>query len=216
MAKIIFSNLFSLIFPICLVLSGCQSALPDDFPWGFETYEQQRERMERLRKKREAANKAEQREEWAAMQPLSNVDEFDLAWLATAGLRELCFKYYTYRRGNYIGKIYKDFPEEHYFYSIRSYPGYRARSDEWHVASLKAMLQLERALRRKGITQKEMDLIKAGKISIGMNLNAMYGAWGRPIRENRTVSQYSTRIQHVYPGSVFIYTTDGAITSWQD
>jgi hypothetical protein len=68
--------------------------------------------------------------------------------------------------------------------------------------------------RKLPLTQK---LAKEQKIQIGMTSCQMYGSYGRPKTENRSVGSWGVKIQHVYSEvDTYIYTTNGRISSWQN
>lgn len=71
-------------------------------------------------------------------------------------------------------------------------------------------------LMRKGFTADELRLVKTQSIEVGMSQQALLCAWGDPMRRNRTVTAGGERIQWVYNGPTFVYTTDGIITAYQD
>ena len=79
----------------------------------------------------------------------------------------------------------------------------------------------EELVRRNLLSEKEWRAIDQRGIFIGMSLCAMYAEFGRPYRENRTVTANGERIQHVYreigaSHAAYIYTTNGTVTAWQD
>lgn len=74
---------------------------------------------------------------------------------------------------------------------------------------------------RNLIPEPEWEIVRGHKIRVGMTKCAMYASWGRPDRENRTVSAGGESIQHVYRASrysrgQYVYTRNGVVTSFQD
>ena len=75
---------------------------------------------------------------------------------------------------------------------------------------------------RKLISDSEWDLARANKISIGMSTCALYASWGKPDKENRSVSGGGVHTQHIfnrgykYIKPTYVYTRNGTVTSWQD
>ncbi|MFB2734227.1 DUF4124 domain-containing protein [Shewanella mangrovisoli] len=59
----------------------------------------------------------------------------------------------------------------------------------------------------------ENKLIKAGKVEVGMSVEALQQSWGRPIDINR--SAYSPE-QWVFRGYRYAYVRDGKVVNWQD
>ncbi|MEL4280732.1 DUF4124 domain-containing protein [Shewanella mangrovisoli] len=59
----------------------------------------------------------------------------------------------------------------------------------------------------------ENKLIKAGKVEVGMSVEALQQSWGRPIDINR--SAYSPE-QWVFRGHRYAYVRDGKVVNWQD
>ena len=54
------------------------------------------------------------------------------------------------------------------------------------------------------------------QVRVGDSECAMYAAWGRPVRQNRTTTASGTRVQHVYEGRNYVYTTNGRVTGIQN
>lgn len=82
-----------------------------------------------------------------------------------------------------------------------------------------ATLQIEKVMYEKGVTRWRMPAIRESTIQLGMTRNELLAAWGRPRRENETVSRAGIDIQHVYGSTLdatYVYTKNGIITSWQD
>lgn len=75
---------------------------------------------------------------------------------------------------------------------------------------------------RKLIPDSEWELARANKITIGMSTCALYASWGKPDKENRSVSSGSVHTQHIfnrgykYIKPTYVYTRNGTVTSWQD
>jgi hypothetical protein len=70
--------------------------------------------------------------------------------------------------------------------------------------------------RRRAFAPRELELIAARQVSIGMSEGALLCSWGPPERANRSVGSWGVHIQYVYPGRKYIYTQNGKVTSWQD
>ena len=62
--------------------------------------------------------------------------------------------------------------------------------------------------------------INMGTVVIGMTECELLAARGAPSTVNRSVSSYGERKQYVYRSyagqTVYVYTRDGLVTSWQD
>lgn len=128
------------------------------------------------------------------------VQHFDHARLAQYTTNQLALDYYNLRNEKWD--------------MIYTMGGYAQAS-----ISSEAVVQLENELLRRGISEDELALMRDGRIRVGMSVAGLYGAWGRPTEENRTVSQYGVHIQHVYESGhrrSYVYTDDGVVTSWQD
>ena len=100
----------------------------------------------------------------------------------------------------------------------RSYGTFRA-SGVWATSAA----SYETEVRKRGlITEEEWRLIADKKIQTGMSRCAMYAAFGKPDRENRTVGSGRERVQHVfnsgyrYIKTYYIYTENNRVTAWQD
>lgn len=85
----------------------------------------------------------------------------------------------------------------------------------------------EEAKRYKDLVLKEeiekevkKDLIEEARGQnphLGMSIEEVEASlWGKPIKINRTVTQYSNREQWVYGNGQYLYFTDGVLTSFQD
>ena len=75
---------------------------------------------------------------------------------------------------------------------------------------------------RKLIPDSEWNLAREGRISIGMSVCSLYASWGKPDKENRSVSSGSVHTQHIfnrgykYIKPTYVHTRNGLVTSWQD
>lgn len=94
-----------------------------------------------------------------------------------------------------------------------------ASMDIYRVCQLYRRVKSPEALaeikRRKVFWQKEIELILAHQVGIGMRQAALECSWGLPDKRNRTVTAYSEDIQWIY-GEVYVYTENGVVRSWQD
>lgn len=90
------------------------------------------------------------------------------------------------------------------------------RREHWYILTPEALTQLEGILMEKGITEEEMDMIRAEQIGIGMSIPALIASWGKANKENKSTSASGTRIQHIYTRKgTYVYTRNGLVTSWQ-
>jgi hypothetical protein len=69
--------------------------------------------------------------------------------------------------------------------------------------------------KRNAFSAHEWDLVRSGRLEIGMSQKALTCSWGQPTRRNRTVTAQGENIQLVYPGTL-IYTVNGIVTAFQD
>ena len=53
------------------------------------------------------------------------------------------------------------------------------------------------------------------KVQIGMTTEHVMAAWGRPLKVNETIRATSRDEQWIYPGSVYLYFTNGTLTTIQ-
>ena len=76
---------------------------------------------------------------------------------------------------------------------------------------------------RRGLfTEREWELVRERKISVGMSQVALYAAWGRPSGESLHETRDGYRMQHSYGGyngavyipMSFVYTENGRVTGW--
>lgn len=97
--------------------------------------------------------------------------------------------------------------------------GVYAASPLWAASAQSSRDEL---IRRKALTDEEWAIVQQRSIKIGMSQCALYASWGRPDRQNRSVSAGGVVIQHVYNAGYrhvrpsYVYTMDGTVTSWQD
>lgn len=75
--------------------------------------------------------------------------------------------------------------------------------------------------RRKLLADSERAAVEQGVMQIGMSRCAMLAVQGYPLAENNTTSAAGSYVQHVFnsPGGrkkVYVYTTNGRVTSWQN
>jgi hypothetical protein len=70
--------------------------------------------------------------------------------------------------------------------------------------------------RRKEFTFRELALIEARKVDVGMREAALLCSWGDPQRRNRTATVSGVSVQYVYYDTVYIYVAKGVVVSWQD
>jgi hypothetical protein len=52
-------------------------------------------------------------------------------------------------------------------------------------------------------------------VHIGMTTEQVMAAWGRPLRVNETIRATSREEQWIYPRSVYLYFTNGTLTTIQ-
>lgn len=72
------------------------------------------------------------------------------------------------------------------------------------------------ALRQLNVfTDAEWPLIDAQMVMIGSRVEVLYAAWGRPQRENETISSAGRRVQHVYGLRQYAYSENGIVTAIQ-
>lgn len=69
---------------------------------------------------------------------------------------------------------------------------------------------------RKIIQPRDWVMVDKRTAYVGMPLCAMYAALGKTIQENRTLTSSGVRIQHVFYGRRYVYTTNGIVTAIQD
>ena len=75
--------------------------------------------------------------------------------------------------------------------------------------------------RRKLLAENEQSAVEQGVLRIGMSRCAMLAVQGLPLAENRSTSAAGSYVQHVFNSPrggkrVYVYTTNGRVTSWQD
>ncbi|MEW8092434.1 MAG: hypothetical protein AB2777_17790 [Candidatus Thiodiazotropha endolucinida] len=69
---------------------------------------------------------------------------------------------------------------------------------------------------RRGLLSKhDQELIAEHKVAVGMSQCALYVSWGKPLKENKSVTGNMVHIQHVYRKNHYVYTVNGKVTSWQ-
>lgn len=90
------------------------------------------------------------------------------------------------------------------------------RADKQVDAAYANHVLAEQAARITHFSEREQRAILNREIFVGMSEAAMLESWGTPVTVNRTVTGSGERKQHVYPQSVYVYTENGVITSWQD
>lgn len=74
---------------------------------------------------------------------------------------------------------------------------------------------------RKIFTPKDLQLIRAREVAIGMTEPALLCSWGAPEARNRTATAAGMHIRYVFRLSPLekerlVYTENGIVTSWQD
>lgn len=70
--------------------------------------------------------------------------------------------------------------------------------------------------RRKVFGPQTMKAIQKGSVFIGMVESALACSLGTPSNVNRTVGSWGVHKQYVYGRSLYVYTQNGKVTSWQD
>lgn len=73
--------------------------------------------------------------------------------------------------------------------------------------------------RREALSALDWQHVPAGRVAIGMTEPGVMCALGTPTAINRTATRGGTWKQWVYPRggrTIYVYTEDGKVTSWQD
>ena len=65
-------------------------------------------------------------------------------------------------------------------------------------------------------SEKPEKIVLPEKIRIGMTDKKVLSIWGKPTDINRTINRYGVKEQWVYPNYVYLYFTDGVLTTIQD
>lgn len=81
------------------------------------------------------------------------------------------------------------------------------------VRSLPLLFDAEAKRRGASI---DKNLVKSGRIRIGINQCTLYASWGYPDSQNRTVGSWGVHVQNAYGIGTYVYTENGRVTSWQD
>lgn len=68
---------------------------------------------------------------------------------------------------------------------------------------------------RSTFPASDQNLIREGKVYIGMSAAAAEASWGKPDRINRSTNASGTREQWVYDGGNYLYIRNGKITNIQ-
>lgn len=85
------------------------------------------------------------------------------------------------------------------------------------IATVRAELQ-----RRHLVAESEWTDVDQRRVRVGMSQCAMLAVMGTPDRQNRTVSNSTVRVQHVfdsgyrYTKAKYVYTENGVVTAFQD
>ena len=77
------------------------------------------------------------------------------------------------------------------------------------------MSAIEKIMEKYNCSQSDAELIKQGRVRLGMTAEQCRAAWGRPRDINRSVGSYGVHEQWCYNGS-YLYFQDGVLTSWQN
>lgn len=65
-------------------------------------------------------------------------------------------------------------------------------------------------------SEKPKKIVLPESIKLGMTDKKVLSIWGKPIDINRTINRYGVKEQWVYPNYVYLYFTDGILTTIQD
>lgn len=65
-------------------------------------------------------------------------------------------------------------------------------------------------------SEKPEIIVLPESIKLGMTDKKVLSIWGKPIDINRTINRYGVKEQWVYPNYVYLYFTDGVLTTIQD
>lgn len=92
-----------------------------------------------------------------------------------------------------------------------------SNGDRGYIKSLDFRLMDDDAEHQKKVAaQKECDR-KGRNIHVGMTgAQVLASCWGKPIRNNRTITASGVREQWVYGNGSYVYVTDGVVTALQD
>jgi transketolase len=74
----------------------------------------------------------------------------------------------------------------------------------------------EELIKRKAFPASDLAQLPSRAVVLGMSEGAMLCALGAPDRTHRSVGTWGVDVQYVFPNSVFVYTRNGKVTSWQD
>lgn len=85
-----------------------------------------------------------------------------------------------------------------------------------YVGATQNMAHLKSEILRRGLVKEEdFAVLDKGKVRIGQSTCHLYASWGKPKRENVSVSEYEKRIQHVYSSGNYVYSRNGVIRTIQ-
>lgn len=62
---------------------------------------------------------------------------------------------------------------------------------------------------------KEIELIRSGRVRVGMSELAAYCSWGFPLKMNDTIGSWGTHRQSVMGRDIYFYFENGRLRSWQ-
>lgn len=79
-----------------------------------------------------------------------------------------------------------------------------------------ALLLFKKEAKRRKFGRLDDNMIKEGKIKLGMSECELYASWGIPEEKNQSVGQWGINVQHVYGNGTYVYTENGKVTSWQN
>ena len=99
----------------------------------------------------------------------------------------------------------------------RSIPAYTDTYRETFAAvELRKQKRIEDMRNNPNYTATEKEAIIAGKIFLGMSMDALIESWGKPNDINTSVGSWGAHKQFVYPNYVYVYVENEKATSWQN
>ena len=132
-----------------------------------------------------------------ALKAAKKIEEYSPEYLSKLDDRTLCLNFY-------MGVLNEDLT------GTRPYGSYTAGNTSFD-------LNIEGEFKSRGLTTEQINNVRKRIINIGSPVCVMYAVYGYPDDENRTVTNHSVHIQHVYRiKGLYIYSVDGIIASWQD
>lgn len=83
------------------------------------------------------------------------------------------------------------------------------------IVSCQAAVHEEYLRKNPHLDKQTYELIREGKVGMGMKAEHVRISWGEPDHINRTVTRHSVHEQWVYRFT-YIYIEDGVVTGWQN